>query len=142
MERYQPFQLDPVMRIPFCVMEHVLSNKLLAEDIDSQHDTATRSDSLVRNDSSTCCIVLTSILWLEEFSIADYDILQALQDAATTDEERSCLDWPFNGFMRAQILRGEKASEDDHERLEVRGKQNRITPQSFLSFSRFLKWAF
>jgi len=26
-ERYQPFQLDPAMQIPFCVMEHVLSNK-------------------------------------------------------------------------------------------------------------------
>ena len=107
-ERYQPFQLDPAMRIPFCVMDHVLSNKSLAEEIDSQRDTATRSDSLVRNDSSTCCIVLSSILWLEEFSIADYDILQALQNAATADKERSCLDWPFDGFMGPQILRGRK----------------------------------
>lgn len=33
-EIHQPFQLDPAMQIPFCVMEHVLSNKLLAEEID------------------------------------------------------------------------------------------------------------
>jgi hypothetical protein len=118
-ERYQPFQLDPAVQIPFCVMEHVLSNKLLAEEVDPQHDAATRSDSLVRNDSSTCCIVLSSILWLEEFSIADYDIPQALQDAATTDRERSCLNWSFDGFMKPQILQGEKVHEYEHEILEV-----------------------
>jgi hypothetical protein len=54
-----------------------------------------------------------------EFSIADYDILQALQDAATADEERSCLDWPFDGFMRPQILRGEKVPEYEQGILEV-----------------------
>ena len=72
-ERYQPFQLDPAMQVPFCVMEHMLSNKLLAEEVDPQHDAATRSDSLVWNDSSTCRIVLSPILWLEESSIADCD---------------------------------------------------------------------
>ena len=40
-ERYQPFQLDPAMQIPFCVMEHILSNILLAEEVNPQHDAAT-----------------------------------------------------------------------------------------------------
>ena len=107
------------MQIPFCVMKHVLSNKLLAEEVDPQHDAATRSDSLVRNGSSTCCIVLSSILWPGEFSIADCDILRALRDAAMTDRERSCLNSSFDGFMKPQILQGEKVHEYEHEILEV-----------------------
>jgi hypothetical protein len=135
------------MQIPFCVMKHVLSNKLLAEEVDPQHDAATRSDSLVRNDSSTCCIVLGSILWLEEFSIADYGILQAIQDAATTDIERSCLNWSFGGFMKPRSSRGRKFMNMSTRYWKCSGiglksKLNRITLQSFLSFSRFLGWAF
>lgn len=134
-ERYKPFVMSDEMLLIFCIMDQILLSVKPGDEAVAQHETEGVSiDSVMdkskpvnlieepsktdRTYSSTCWILVSSLVWLKKFSPRSYDWRSHLEEGMTKGE-KSALKFAIYGAERYDILRETKPDKEEREWLRI-----------------------
>ncbi|KAI9690067.1 MAG: hypothetical protein M1820_010045 [Bogoriella megaspora] len=110
LERYKPFQPPRAARIPFCIIDRILTMHPR-----QRHEDLSPSEKLE--------IILSALCWLKQLPDPNSDFvgLRAWSKAHRNEVKNDAAfnKWPFIGPMRCEILRGKAPSEADQKNIDI-----------------------
>ncbi|KAF1956101.1 hypothetical protein CC80DRAFT_492391 [Byssothecium circinans] len=136
-EMASPFHLAKHMRLPFYIMEGVLSQVSVEAERAAQERAGDGAEPNSDEDRLyRCRVLLSSFVWIGRLSIEGYPSVVMETVRPANEEEWRAFEWPFNAPSRFNILvNGKTASEQDAKDMDILwGWFEKQKKDSFFSF--------